>query len=367
MPKLTHPTPYNSAVTRFLVRRGWIAIVIGLALLLVPNELWRSLVPIGGNLPTPTGLPTQDAGEAAYQQGLALAASDPLAALPLLEGLMFSDHPAADEARTLAQAIQAGRLADNPAYLYTISGQALAAIGEWRLARQALLQAVQLAPDYAEAWAYLGEAQYQNGENGYPALKRALDLNPDSMSAHLFSALYWQRQHDYEQANLHFYVAASLDPENPDIYVQWGKSAMLAGEPVEARSLFERAAELRPDDPQVWIALAEYSVESELYVEELGVPAASKLVTADPTNVEALVLLGRAYVLLGRGETGRVFLEQAVELEPAYAQGHYFLAIFQLAEGEFEPALAHLNLVIALSPGSQEARLASELIIQYTH
>ena len=48
-------------------------------------------------------------------------------------------------------------------------------------------------------------------------------------------------------------------------------------------------------------------------------------------------------MLLGRGETGRVFLERAVELEPAYAQGHYFLAIFQLAEGEFEPFLRPIS------------------------
>ncbi len=352
---------------RLLIRRAWIGILIGLVLLLLPNAIWRSLAPIPSGLPTATSQPTLDPRQNGYEQGLALAASDPLSALPLLEGLMFSDFSAAESARTLVQAIQSARLTDDPAYLYTASGQALAAIEEWRLAREALLQAVQLRPDYAEAWAYLGEAQYQNGEDGYPALKRALELNPDSMSVQLFNALYWQRHNDFEQANLHFYVAATLDPENPAIYIQWGKSAMLAGEPVEARELFERAAELTPDDPLVWKALAEYSIESELFVEELGVPAASKLVTADATDAEAMVLLGRAYALLGREETSRVFLERAVELEPTYPEAHFFLGIFLLARGETEQALAHLNQVIALAPGSPEAEQASDLIIQYSN
>ena len=167
------------------------------------------MAPIQGGLPAATSQPTLDPRQNSYEQGLALAASDPLAALPLLEGLMFSDFSAAESARILAQAIQGARLADDPAYLYTASGQALAAIGEWRLARQALLHAVQLAPDYAEAWAYLGEAQYQNGEDGYPALKRALELNPDSMSVQLFNALFWQRHNDFLQANLLHHYSVS--------------------------------------------------------------------------------------------------------------------------------------------------------------
>jgi Flp pilus assembly protein TadD len=336
-------------------------------LLLVPNAFWRRLAPVQGSLPPPTGQPGLDERQALYERSLALAASNPLAALPALENLMFSDFQAAESARTVVQAIQAGRLADDPAYLYTASGRALASIGEWRLAREAFLKAIQLEPGYAEAWAFLGEAQSQSGEDGFPALRRALDLDPDSISVQLFNALYWQRHNDFEQASLHYYVATTLDPENPGLYIQWGKSAMLAGEPVKARQLFEQAAALTPENPQVWLALAEYSVESELYVEKLGIPAASKLVTADPEDGEGFLLLGRAYALLGRADTGRVFLEKAVELEPTYPKGHFYLAIFLVAEGEVEQALFHLNRVIALAPDSPEADQASQLLIQYSH
>lgn len=352
---------------RYLLKRAWIGVLLGIALLLLPNAWLRSLVPLPGGVPTPTALPTGDPLENAYQQGLQMAASDPIAALPYLEEVAFSDHSAADSARRIAQAIQAARLADDPAYTFTASGQALAAIGEWGLARNALLQAVQLAPDYAEAWAYLGEAQYQNGEDGYPALRQAIELNPNSLSAQLFNALYWQRQGDFNRANLHFYIAAQLEPESPAIQIQWGQNAMLAGDAVEARQHFEQAASLTPDDPQVWEALAQYSVESELFVEELGLPAALRLLQERPQDPQILTLVGRAYALLENAETARFYLQRAVDLGPSYAVGHLHLGIFLLSQQEQDSALVHLNTVLALAPGSPEAELASELIVQYSH
>ncbi|MEX2162059.1 MAG: tetratricopeptide repeat protein [Anaerolineales bacterium] len=351
---------------RFLLKRAWIGILFGLVLILLPNAWLRSLAPVAGDLPTPLPQPTPDPRDQAYQQGLTLASTDPLTAVSFLDQVAFSDHPMAEEARTLASAIQAARLADDEAYLFTAAGQALAAIGEWQRSREALVKAVQLDPEYAEAWAYLGEAQYQNGEDSFPALQRALELNPDSVAAQLFNALYWQRQGDFLEANLHFYIASQLDPQSPSIYIQWGQNAMLAGEPVEARQYFEKAAELSPDDPAVWRALARYSIESELYVQELGVPAAGRVLIDDPEDVAALVLLGRAHILLGDGQAGQDFLERALGIDANDPLPHYYLGLYFLAQDNIAAALPHLNQVIALAPDTEEAELAAELIVQYS-
>ncbi|MEX1248123.1 MAG: tetratricopeptide repeat protein [Anaerolineales bacterium] len=349
-----------------LLKRAWIGILLGLILLTLPNAWLRTLAPVAGEILTPTPPPAADTLTTAYEQGLELSANDPLAALPFLEQVMFSDHPAAEDARRLTLAIRAARLEQDQAYLFTATGQALAAIEEWRLARIALLKAVQFDEGYAEAWAYLGEAQHHNGEEDYPALQRAMELNPDSVAVQLFNALYWQRQGDFLQANLHFYIASQLDPNNPAIFIQWGQNAMLAGEPVEARQHFEAAASLTPRDPEVWKVLARYSIESELFVGELGLPAADQLTRDNPTDGEALVLLGRAHILMGNRQTGLIFLERAIEIDPNYSQAHYYLGLYLLAEGDIEEAILHLNRVIALVPGSEEAELAAELIVQYS-
>jgi tetratricopeptide (TPR) repeat protein len=257
-------------------------------------------------------------------------------------------------------------LVDDPAYLLTASGQALASIGEWGLAQEALLHAVQLDPEYAEAWAFLGEAQQQNGEDGLPALERAMDLNADSLSARLFLALYWQRQQDYVTADAHYRMASLLDPENASIQVQWGQNSLLAGEIVKAREHFDLAAELTQDDVSVWVYVARYCVDSELFVEELGLPAALLVLREEPDNAEAMVLVGRAHLTLGNRVTAEVFLERAAVLHPDYMPAHFYLALFLLANNEEIEALEHLNKVIELAPGTPEAERASELIVQFS-
>lgn len=352
---------------RWLLRRAWIGVLVGIVLMLLPNTLLRSLAPVSGPLPTPTPQPTADLLFADYAAAVELASSDPLAALAIFEDLMFTDHLQAENARTVARAIQAGRVVDNEAYLFTSTGQGLASISEWRAARGAFLKAVELNPNYAEAWAYLGESQYQTGDEALPALQHALELNPNSLSAQLFNALYWQRQADFAQASLHFRVASELDPENPSIFVQWGQNAMLGGDPVEARLHFEAASSLRPDDPIVQISIAEYSLDSELYVEELGYPAALQLLDNDPDSPLALTLVGRAHLLLGYLTAGRGFLERALEIDPSFAPAHLFLGIYFLDQKETEAALVHLNQVISLVPGSREAEQARDLIVQFSH
>ncbi len=359
--------PYNPAVLRFLVKHAWIGLLVGLILVLIPNSFLRTWLPVSGELPTPTTPPTPDALEVNYQAGLQLATTDPLQALSMLQDMAFSGRPEAESARTLAQAIQAGRLADDPAYLLTVSGQALAAINEWKLAQQALLHAVQLNPDYAEAWAYLGEAQQQNGEDGYPALKRALDLNPESLSTILFTALYWQRQQNYMKAELLYSRAAMMDPQNASIQVQWGQNALLAGHVNEARSHFETAANLSPEDMVIWSYVAQYCVDADLYVEELGLPAALKVLKQNPRDAQALVLAGRAYLATGNQVTAGVFLKQAIELDTDYMPAHYYYALLLLTINEDSQAVLHLNKVIELAPGSEEAKRAAELIVQYSH
>ncbi len=359
--------PYNLAMPRFLLKHAWIGLLVGLILVLIPNSFLRAWLPVSGHLPTPTMLPTLDPLKANYQAGLRLAATDPLQALPMLQDMAFSGRPEAEPARALAQAIQAGRLADDPTYLLTVSGQALASIDEWKLAQQALLHAVQLNPDYAEAWAYLGEAQQQNGEDGYPALKRALDLNPESLSALLFTGLYWQRQQNYMRADLLYSRAAQMEPQNASIQVQWGQNALLAGDVNEARSHFETAADLSPVDMQIWSYVAQYSIDADVYVEELGLPAALKVLKQNPQDAQALVLAGRAYLATENQVTAGVFLKQAIDLHPDYMLAHYYYALLLLTINEDSQAVLHLNKVIELAPGSQEANRAAELIVQYSH
>jgi Tfp pilus assembly protein PilF len=353
-------------VLQYLKRRSWLLVLIAILVFALPTWWMRVWLPHQGGLPTATAVAGVLAEDDNYARALELAASDPEAALPLLNEVAFSENQNAQQARALWNAIQSGRL-DEPAFLYTKTGQALAANGEWVFARQALLKAVELDPNYAEAWAYLGEALQQTGEDGYPALLQAMRLDPDSVGVRLFTALYWQRQNDYEQAGRNLRIAALHDPSNPLIQIQLGQNAVLNAEGPDALDYFEQALDLAPDNPAILRALARYSVETELYINEVGLPAARHLLLEFPQDVEVLVLNARALALAGNSHSADAFFQRALQLDDRSAEAHLYYAMFLLANGQEQAAKLHFDFVLSIESQGERADLAAYWLEQISH
>ncbi len=94
----------------------------------------------------------------AFQLGRLLATQQPEAALPYLAQASDSDASLKTEANALSEAINQALGENDPAYTLLAAGRALATLNDWELAVEAFHQACIQRPDYAEAWAYLGEA-----------------------------------------------------------------------------------------------------------------------------------------------------------------------------------------------------------------
>ncbi len=128
-----------------------------------------------------------------YQLALILLLDDTESAAIRLERIE-SLPEYADQVSRLRAALRQASVIDDHAYTLTIIGQALASVGEWRLAQIAFERAVEQNPDYAEAWAYLGEARQQNEEeDALEALLTAYALKPDAFAVNLFLSMYYRR------------------------------------------------------------------------------------------------------------------------------------------------------------------------------
>jgi tetratricopeptide (TPR) repeat protein len=351
---------------RHISRRLWLLIPLAVLVFALPTWWMREWLPRQGGLPTLAITPSPTPTDPTYEQALALAVEDPEAALPLLNEVAFSDSQHAETARAIWNAIQGARLADDPAYMLTTSGQALAAAGEWELARQALVKAVELNPQYAEAWAYLGEAMQQAGQDGLPALLNAQRLDANSLSVRLFLALYWQRLGDYKQAGLNLKMAALHNPAEPLIQLQLGENAVLAGDAPGGLDYFKKALELAPEDDTIWLAVASYCVESELYIEQIGLPSARHLLLSRPQDPDVLVLNARALALAGDDDSAEAFFIRALQVDAMSVAAHLYYAIFLLGNQQQE-ARSHLDTVLALSPIGEQADLAAYWLEQISH
>lgn len=296
------------------------------------------------------------------QLGILYAAFDPEQALAPLARASQLDSATAQRLQPLQRAIQAARFEDDPAYTLLASGRALAAAGYWNLAQRAFEQVTNLRPTYAEGWAFLGHARQQTGSSGADAaLQTALQLDANSLSAHLFSAAYWQQNQKPALALIHLLDAERLDPQNPQIQIEIGRAYADQSLFTEAQTRFANAVERFPQNAQIWQAWAQLTVDYNLDLHNIGLPAARQAILLAPQDPASLDVMGQIYLALQNPLLARRFFLQALAKNPQYAEAHLHLGYLYLLQDDPRAAL-HLQQAQTLSPNTRTALQAARLL-----
>lgn len=316
----------------------------------------------------------QDA-QTRYQLGLLLTTQDPEAALAVLEGAASLEPKLAVPVSGLRRAILSARFAENTAYTLLVTGRALAMLDQWRLAAEAFHQATLKRPDYAEAWAYWGEAlQHQDGaaqtasssspkrSDGLAELQKAVALDPKSLAAQIFLSLYWIRQGRYDQALETIRSALELDPANPVLVSELAALLAASGDLDGAYQTYQQAAALSPYDPLYLRLQVSFSLQYDYHVTEIALPVARKLVVQDPQDPTNLDLMAQVFIRQGDLVNAGRFLQRALDARPDFAPAHLHLGLLYLLLGNQAAALQELNRTISLAPGSSEAWQAQQLL-----
>ena len=93
------------------------------------------------------------------------------------------------------------------------------------------------------------------------------------------------------------------------------------GEKEKARWHYERATQLEPENPTFQKNLADFYC-IEMGDLEQGLKIYLKVLEANPTDIETLLILGDICVSLGKTEDARVFYDRVLELEPWNMDAH---------------------------------------------
>ena len=178
--------------------------------------------------------------------------------------------------------------------------------------------------DISDAIAGAIEAQIEQAERGRSLLKPSESL--DAWEAYHRGCwhMYKFRAEHYEEAERYFRRSIELDPSSPRpfaglSFVHWQRAFLelrpdRAGEIARARELAEEAIALDPRDPQGYHAL------------------------------------GRAYHIAGDLTASERELQNAVDLNPSFALGHYSLAFSLFFGGLTEESLNSVSRAQRLSP-----------------
>jgi tetratricopeptide (TPR) repeat protein len=300
--------------------------------------------------------------------GLRLSAEDPLSALPYLEKAAELDDELALKVGPLRDVILNASRSDDPSYLLLAAGRQLAVLENWDLASQAFTRAVQIRPDFGEAWAFLAESLQHQGDQEQAQAKDALDqafkTSPNSVLVHLMASLYWQRLGDDAQAQDQLQKALSLEPENAVIYVEIGNILARNGDLQEARQFFQKAVALDPQEIPYRRALVDFLLHHQLELRESALPVARQAVLLSPNDPAALDLLGETLFLLGDYHTAGRFVERALRLDAEYAPALMHLGVISIFLGDNTKALQLLTQARDLA-SDQPTRSQAQRLLEY--
>ena len=197
-------------------------------------------------------------------------------------------------------------------------------------ARQLFEKAIELDPQYAEAYARLGwthtrewafqwSQDPQALEHAFVTAQKAVALDDSLPAAHLILGivhLWRNRQHD--QAIAEAERAIALDPNNAEGYVWLAHILKFVGRSEEAIQLVEKAMRLNPYYPFNYLFELGVSYHLTGRYEEALVPL-KKILALNPSFVFAHLNLAFCYAELGRLEEARAEAAAVLRLNPKYS------------------------------------------------
>ncbi|MFH2052633.1 MAG: protein kinase [bacterium] len=215
------------------------------------------------------------------------------------------------------------------------------------LAQQMFERAVELDPDFAQAWAWLSRAhswRYHGGDRAgdrcdlaKAAADKALRLAPGAPASHMALGLYYYRCHrDYERALTEIEIAGRDRPNDTDVLSWKATLNKRQGNLAEAILLNKRVLELDPMDHTAAQELGTCLHFNREYAEALV--SYERAISISPDVPGSYYFPTRVY-LSWNGDTGaiREVLDRMPAGDDQLARNYWFELEF--AEGRYEAAL----------------------------
>ncbi|MGE0824319.1 MAG: tetratricopeptide repeat protein [Candidatus Binatia bacterium] len=240
-------------------------------------------------------------------------------------------------------------------------------------ARELFEKAIELDPQYAEAYSFLGLTYYiewawqwsQDPRTLEQALvlgQRAVTLDDSLPRPHGLLSLVYAHQKQFDRALAESELAIALDLNNADSYVRQAQVLIGVGRSEEALGAVQHAVRLNPRTPG-WYSDS-FGVASFLtgrYAQAIS--TFKSLLARNPNLLPAYPVLSASYVAqwLFQQEEDDELLEQALAaaqraltLNDAYSLGHQVLGVVYLCQKQYAQAVAELERAVALAPNDAD-------------
>ncbi len=219
--------------------------------------------------------------------------------------------------------LKKGLALEESAPTYTALGVAQRRLGASSAAIQSFKRAIEIEPEYEEAYFNLGIMfPEERSAEAIASFSKALELDPAYQEAHRELGWALRRLARYDEAEWHLKRAVELDNSDGWAHTYLGNLQWARGETQSAERAFKSAVEVWPDDSMTHSHLAYF------------------------------------YECLDRNDEAKFFYENALQLDPDDIESHLRFGRLLAKLGEAARAKMHLERVLALEPENEEARAA---------
>jgi adenylate cyclase len=229
--------------------------------------------------------------------------------------------------------------------------------------------AIELDADYAPAWAGLATvhallyewwgSKDEDLHRADRASQIAMELAPDLADAHFARGFALSLHRRYDEAQVHFELAARINPHLFDAYYYYGRAAFARGEIEHSVELFRKAAEVRQEDFQAPTLQAQSlrmlgRTEEARACNREAMTRAERIVALNPLDGRALAM--GALMLFEEGQLERAFewSQRAVDMYPDDLSALLNNACLKLRSGRHEEALDMIERVFGRGWGKRD-------------
>ena len=215
-----------------------------------------------------------------------------------------------------------------------------------------------VAPDYADAWHFLGLVRYQQHqvESGVKAVRHALAIAPDYPDAHANLANMLLERGDVSGAEWHLVRALELCPDAIPPCLALAALRRAQGKLQESAALIAPLLERAPGNALVQYAMGH--VQAALGNLEAAVQHYNEALILDPALGVSRERLGIALFRMGKIEEARFHFRQWIELEPDDPTPKYLLAACGGAEAPVRAPDDYIRYTFDQFASSFDARLS---------
>ncbi len=189
-------------------------------------------------------------------------------------------------------------------------------------------RAVEIDPNYAEAWALIAMAQMVMGvagvrieDGGLAATERALSLNPNLAEAHSVKARMLLEEKSYDEASREIEIALRLDPESHEVNKCAAIVRFRQSQLNESIRYFEKAIALEGTDfGSAGMLITCYGALGDTAgmkrAAEIALARAEKILAHDANNGSAIGHGSVALAVLGQRERAKDWMDRALLIDP---------------------------------------------------